>query len=252
MKNWKIYSVVITSILVLVVIGGGIYLFANKNILTEEEAKSIAFEYANVVQENVTVLSVKKDNDDREYEIKFSDAIYIYEVDVNYNSGKINSFEKDLQNNANISNDNEIDMSEEEAKSIALNKVGLTTSDVTFTKVKIDRENGKTVYDVEFYSSTKEYDIAIDVSTKEIVSYQEDNINNVNVSTGEYIGLDKAKEIVLQHANLSSQNVVWTKAELDIDYQIATYEIEFYYNYLEYEYELDAKTGNIIKYEIDR
>ena len=44
----------------------------------------------------------------------------------------------------------------------------------------------------------------------------------------------------------------FTKVELDIEYNMATYEIEFYYNYYEYDYEVDAITGEILKYERGR
>ena len=33
---------------------------------------------------------------------------------------------------------------------------------------------------------------------------------------------------------------------------MATYELEFYYNYFEYDYEIDAITGEILKYERGR
>ena len=51
---------------------------------------------------------------------------------------------------------------------------------------------------------------------------------------------------------MNISDVVFSKAELDVDYNISTYEIEFYYNYSEYDYEIDAVTGEILKYERDR
>ena len=149
-------------------------------------------------------------------------------------------------------------MSEEEAKSIALQRVGKTNDEVTFTRVKIDRENGITVYNVCFYDTEKEYELSIDVDTKEVVSYKEDYLVNNNSTvtnpnnTANYIGTDRAKEIALNHAGLSINNVRFSKVELDVDYHIATYELEFYYNYYEYDYEIDATTGEILKYERSR
>ena len=87
-------------------------------------------------------------------------------------------------------------MSEEEARNIALQRVGKSSEDVTFTRVRLDRENSVTVYDVYFYDAEKEYELSIDVETKEIVSYKEDylmssgtgnNNNNYNhISNGNH------------------------------------------------------------------
>ena len=258
MKNWKVYSIIVTVVLVIGVIGVCLYAFVFKESITEAEAQNIAYEYAGVRASDVTILSIQKDREDREYEIRFYDDLYEYEIDVNYNSGRVNNFEKDLRDNVNVNqgenNQNTtVSMSEEEARNIALQRVGKTQDEVTFTRVRIDRENGITVYDVYFYDTEKEYELSIDVETKEVVSYKEDYLSNGNTTTTtEYIGAEKAREIVLEHAGLSSNDVRFSKVELDVDYQIATYEIEFYYDYYEYDYEVDAVTGEILKYERGR
>ena len=259
MKNWKIYGIIITVVLAVVVVGICVYAFIFRESITEAEAQKIAYEYAGVSEANVTILSIQKDREDREYEIRFYDDLYEYEIDVNYNSGRVRNFEKDLRDNVNINqggnNQNiTVSMTEEEARNIALQRVGKTSDQVTFTRVRIDRENGATVYDVYFYDTEKEYELSIDVNTKEIVSYREDYLStgNQNTTTNQYIGVEKAREIALNHAGLSNNQVTFSKVELDIDYGFATYEIEFYYNYFEYDYEINAVTGEILKYERGR
>ncbi len=257
MKKWKVYSIIITVLLVLVIIGVLIYAFVFRETVTETEAKNIAMEYANVVEDNITVLSIKKDHEDRKYEIKFYDDLYEYEMEINYHTGEVVNFEKDIRDNVNIQDNQTVSMTEEEAKTIALQRVGKSSDEVTFTRVRMDRENGITVYEVDFYDTEKEYEISIDIDTKEIINYQEDYFhthhNNSNTTTtNDYIGVERAKEIVLNHAGLNSNDVTFHKVELDVDYSIATYEIEFYYQYFEYEYELNATTGEILKYQRDR
>ena len=243
----------ITIILVLVVVGVCLYFFVYREAITESEAQNIAYEYAGVNSRDVTILTIQKDREDREYEIRFYDDTYEYEVDVNYNSGRVVNFEKDLRDQANIDQDTSVSMSEEEARNIALQRVGKTSDEVTFTRVRIDRENGITVYDVYFYDMEKEYELSIDVDTKEVVSYKEDYLNtNQGPTNQDYIGVEKAREIVLNHAGLSSNEVIFSKVELDVDYGFATYEIEFYYQYYEYDYEVNAATGEILKYERGR
>ena len=255
MKSWKIYSIIITIILVVLIIGFGVYaLFFNEKI-SEQEAKKIALQSANLNESDVTIMSINKDTEDREYEIRFYDDVYEYEVDVNYNSGKVINFEKDLRDDADYHDNNQVTMSEDEARNIALQRVGKTQDEVTFTRVRLDRENSVTVYDVYFYDTEKEYELSIDVDTKEIISYKEDYLNKQGNNTNpsdQYIGVEKAKEIVLEHAGLSSSDVNFSKVELDVDYHIATYEIEFYHNYYEYDYEINALTGEVLKYERGR
>lgn len=74
--------------------------------------------------------------------------------------------------------------------------------------------------------------------------------NNIVNNTGN-ISVERAKEIALSHAGLSADQVTFVKVNMDFDDGIQKYEIEFYYNYREYSYEIDANTGNILSYEQD-
>ena len=69
----------------------------------------------------------------------------------------------------------------------------------------------------------------------------QENVNN----TGD-ISLDKAKEIALAHAGLTSDQVNFKRTELEFDNGVKKYEVEFYYNNMEYSYEIDSHTGNIL------
>ncbi len=251
MKKLKIYSIIITAILI-ILIAIILYWYFFKENITTEEAKQIALKYTELAEENVTFSSIKKDSDDREYEIEFFDNNYEYKININYNSKKITKFQKDIKENNNSNISNNIPLTEEEAKQIALSKINKKQDEITFTKVQIDRENGKTVYDIYIQDNMKEYEMSIDVETKEIIAYKENNKNSNPIENKKYIGIEKAKEIVLNHAKLTNNQVNFNKIELDVDYNIATYEIEFYYNYYEYDYEINALTGEIIKYEKER
>lgn len=65
------------------------------------------------------------------------------------------------------------------------------------------------------------------------------------------IGAQKAKEIALSHAKLSGQKVTFTKANIDYDDGVAVYEVEFYHNGMEYDYEINATTGKVVDFEMD-
>lgn len=68
----------------------------------------------------------------------------------------------------------------------------------------------------------------------------------------DYIGAGHAKAIALEHANLSENDVRFLRAELDRDDGIMIYEVSFRLGRTEYEYAIDAVTGDIIGYDIDR
>ncbi len=147
----------------------------------------------------------------------------------------------------------------ETAKNKALSNAGVSASKCTFTKAKLETDDGIKVYDIEFNTSDKEYEYEIDAKTGEILSKDIDNINEKSTtnnqtssstnkdSTSSYIGIDKAKSIALNHAGVS--DVTFEKAKLDRDDGKTIYEIEFYKDDMEYSYEIDALTGEILDHE---
>ena len=163
----------------------------------------------------------------------------------------------------------------EEAKEIALKHANLTSDKVSFIRTETDIDNGVEKYDIEFYYENKEYDYEINAANGEIIEYDYD-VENYNIPTKEdsnnivnnqqsnnidgnqqlnpyetSITVEEAKEIALKHANLTSSQVSFVKSEFDFDDGVKKYDIEFYYNNREYNYEIDANTGRILSYEQD-
>ncbi len=148
----------------------------------------------------------------------------------------------------------------DEAKAAALRDAGLSDSDVTFKKTELDHSHGTQVYDIEFYTSDTKYDYEIDASNGTVL---EKNIEQfqiqanpttdsaINSSGNDYIGVDRAKEIALNHARLNESDVQFAKAKLENDDGGVEYEIEFYSGRTEYDYTIDAVSGNIIEYDVD-
>lgn len=152
-------------------------------------------------------------------------------------------------------------ITEEQAKEIAANHAGVAVADVTFHSVSLEEDDGRRVYDVEFYSGSTEYDYEIDASTGDILSYDND-VENFSIpqqsaqnpqgaATGSYIGDDAAKAAALQRAGLTEDQVRWEKCELDEDDGRFSYELEFSSGQHEYECEVEAFTGEILNFEQD-
>lgn len=138
------------------------------------------------------------------------------------------------------------------AKEIALQDAGLQEKDVTFVTLKTDREDGRQVYEVEFYAGGTEYDYEIDVQTGAIVSFDKDFEGTLPTGREEAaagITAERAKEIALRHAGLAESDVRRLKVETDRDHGVTKYEIEFQNGRMEYEYEINAETGDILKAE---
>lgn len=57
----------------------------------------------------------------------------------------------------------------DKAKSIALENAGVKTSAAVFTAAKLDRDDGRYLYEIDFYTSDTEYDYEIDAITGKIL-----------------------------------------------------------------------------------
>ncbi len=64
--------------------------------------------------------------------------------------------------------------------------------------------------------------------------------------TNNYIGKDKALDIALEHAKLKESEVYDLSIELEDKYNARVYEIDFNYKNYDYEYYVDALTGDIL------
>jgi len=144
----------------------------------------------------------------------------------------------------------------EGAKQIALAHAKVALKDVTFIKAELETENGRLVYDIEFYSGNVEYDYDIDAVSGDIISndfdienysipVQPTEVQQTNADTVD-IGVEKAKEIALSHAGHSLDKVSFVKAEIDYEDGIKVYDIDFYSGNVEYDYEINAATGSIL------
>ena len=65
------------------------------------------------------------------------------------------------------------------------------------------------------------------------------------------IGIEKANEIAMSHAGLSSGSVSFVKAKIDTEDGVKVYDIEFYSGNVEYDYEINAATGAIMSFDQD-
>ena len=155
-------------------------------------------------------------------------------------------------------------ISETKAKEIVLNNANI--KDVSKFEIELDYDYGKMIYEIEFIANEKEYEYELDATTGEILfkkveidddvkkvvnSDTKKEISNNKTSNNKtnYISRTKAKEIALKNAGVS--NIRDLSIELDKENGRMIYEISFESGNKEYEYEIDAITGKILKKDIE-
>ena len=84
------------------------------------------------------------------------------------------------------------------------------------------------------------------------VSSKKQTATSSTKTTNDKISKSKAKSIALSHAGLTSADLIDYEIEYDVDDGIALYEISFEANGYEYEYDIRASDGKIIKSEKER
>ena len=230
------------------------------------------------------------------------------------------------------------DIGESAAKEIAFTDAGISAEQVQYLWSKMDYDDGKAVYDVEFVVNGVEYDYEIDAVSGTILSVDQeaDNYRAANQTAGtqaagtqtagtqaagtqtagtqaagtqaagtqaagtqaagtqaasqtsgnaasqkttaqsnstaqtanqgstvqtanqgstvqqnNYIGEQAAQDAALAHAGVSAQNVSFVRTKLDWDNGRWQYEVEFYDQGTEYDYSIDAVTGEVLGYDYD-
>ena len=139
----------------------------------------------------------------------------------------------------------------EQAKSIALEHAGLEQKSVTFTQAKLEYDDGRKVYEIEFFQGRSEYDYEISYSSGRILDYDYDAQTTLPPASKRKISLEQAKAAALKHAGRKQEDVIFVQEELDYDDGQAVYELEFYSADAEYDYEVSASTGKILSCDYD-
>lgn len=73
----------------------------------------------------------------------------------------------------------------------------------------------------------------------------------VTQNTSGTITEEQAKTIALEHAGLTADQVQYLRVQYEIDDRIPQYEVEFHHERWEYDYEINAQTGEILSYDRD-
>ena len=131
-------------------------------------------------------------------------------------------------------------ISEQQAKDIALKEA----QGGQITKFKLDRENGRMVYEIEVMDGNIEKDYEIDAETGAIVKleHEQKNYGTNNSVNNPKISYEKAKEIALKN----SKNGKFKEIELKHKNGVLIYDVEIAEGFADKEFLIDANTGEIL------
>lgn len=228
--------------------------------ITEQDAKQIALDHAGVAEGDTQRLRVKLDYDDgvQEYEVTFYVGNREYDYDIDAATGTIRSFDSEIEDDYSIASapsaapaaSSSSTITEAEAKQIALNHAGISESETERMRVKLGRDDGVQEYEVNFYVGNREYDYDINAATGEIRSYDseiDDDYVSSTEAAGAAISEDEARATVV--ARVSGASASDVRLYLERDDGRMVYEGELIYNGTEYEFQIDATTGDVLDWE---
>ena len=142
-------------------------------------------------------------------------------------------------------------ISEDDAKKIALKDANVSESEVNGIRINQKIDDGISLYEVDFYAGNKEYEYEISAQDGSIRSKDTD-IDNDFGSTAQNnagVSLDKAKKTALSKVKGATEKDIRIHSEYDDGRQI--YEGSIVYKDMEYDFEIDSETGNIISWEAE-
>lgn len=172
------------------------------------------------------------------------------------------------------------DIGEAKAKEIALSNAGIEEGNISRYQCSKDRDDGRTLYEIHFSAGDTEYEYEINASTGEILNYDTELFNNAgtgqntsgNTDTSQNNTSDDIQHHPDEHHNNTQADVKISEAdakaaalervpgateqdlkiELDYDDGQYIYEGDIIYQQKEYEFEIDANTGNFLKWSEER
>ena len=263
-RKWPIMATISTLCVVCLLFIGGLY-YNNNYKVTSKVGIDVNPSVELKINQKEKVLEVIANNEDgkkiiSDMDLKGSDI----NVAVNALIGSMvkNGYINELANSILISVENNDSTKAESLRQEILNQINMDNISIISQTVNEEKEltdlakeynislgKVKIIKQIMANNNLLTFDQLADLSINELNLILKDNENTTgNASQKAYIGEEKAKEIALDHANVT--NITNYKIELDFD-DVMVYEIEFNANNKEYDYEINALTGDIIEYEID-
>ena len=234
-----------------------------------EEAQEAALKAADIVaaDADISATTLSEVAGVACYKVEFTSGEYAYAYTINAETGAVMEMSSQEQNAQTSGTQTETadpaapapaqnatgtgTVDEAAAQKIALEHAGVKAADATITKSKLDYEDGRQVYDIEWYAGGAKYDYEIATDTGEIISsaYEEKTMGadskNVTVSEAD------AKKTALDRVSGATDKDLY-EWKLDYDDGRPEYEGKIIYGGTEYEFTIDAATGSVMEWDAEK
>ena len=144
--------------------------------LTLAQAKDIALAKAGVSAEQALFTKAHPDYEDgrQVYDIELYVGSTEYEFEIDAATGDIREFSTETHLYGFIGEGGHA-VTEEQAKQVALAHAGFKAEEVRFVKSKLDYDDGRKEYEIEFIANNLKYEFNIDAASGRITEYDIDN-----------------------------------------------------------------------------
>jgi uncharacterized membrane protein YkoI len=257
---------------------------SDKAYIGQDAVQQIVLDHAGISADSVSRWEIELDTEHGVlvYEVEFDAAGYAYEYELTAATGEILKAEKESDDHAAPAQSDPTGspgssaqvqspsaaVTQAKAKELALAHAGVASGDVTGWEIELETKKGVAVYEIEFRAGGYEYEYEISAATGEILKAEKESDDHAAPAQSDPTGSPdssaqtqspsaavtqaKAKELALAHAGVASGDATHWEVELDTEHGVTVYEIEFRAGGYEYEYEISAATGEILKAEKDR
>lgn len=208
-----------------------------KEITSFKQVKKLAKKQV----KGATVVKVDMDYDNGRlvYEVEMSKGKKEYSLAYRTSDSKLISYEWEIHP-WYVSRGRGKVMSMGKAKKLAKKQV----KNASITSIMRKHSDGIDVYRVKMKTGSKKYELKLHARTGKVLEYEWELVTK---ASKKYIGEAKAKSIALK--KVGKGTVI--KIDFDYDDGVPVYEVDIIKGEFEYEVEIHAKTGKILKFEVE-
>lgn len=195
------------------------------------------------------------------YKVEFTSGDHAYSYSINAENGEVLEMSSREQSTSAASTDEDTQtapntntstgaVDEAKAQEIALAHAGIKAADATITKSKLDYDDGRQVYEIEWYANGAKYDYEVAVATGEIVNSGYEAKTVVGTGSSATVSEATAKQTALARVSGATEADIY-EWKLDYDDGHPEYEGKIIYGGAEYEFTIDATTGTITEWDAE-
>ena len=243
-------------------------------LISIDAAQTAALKQANIEAENADISSTTIDEVAGVtcYKVEFTSGDYTYAYSINAENGEVMEASYRDKNAAPAdstqpdttasgatttpvqttpsTNASTGTVDEAKAQEIALAHAGVKAADATITKSKLDYDDGRQVYELEWYANGAKYDYEIAVATGEIVNSGYEAKTVVGTGNSATVSEATAKQTALARVSGATEADIY-EWKLDYDDGRPEYEGKIIYGGTEYEFTIDATSGTVTEWDAE-